>query len=328
MRQPACVIVVSGGISFEREISLRSGHLVANTLHDIGLDVVTIDVDGGLLETIASLGKDIVVFMALHGAAGEDGSLQDVLDASDVCYVGSDGDSSRLAYDKPAAKYLAHRNAISTPTYAAVTQQTFRDLGTTLVLDRLGKKHGYPLMVKPARAGSAFGLSLVKDRAGLPLAMVNCFEHGDTALLESYVDGTEVSVGVIDSASGLTVLPPVEIVPIRDFYDFEAHYTVGETQYYTPARLPRESLDAVSAAAKTMHTVLGLRHISRSDFIIDRSGVPQFLEITASPGLTDTSIILQAMQAAGMTPSEVFAELACSALESHEEHSGNTANTH
>ena len=117
-------------------------------------------------------------------------------------------------------------------------------------------------MVKPARAGSAFGLTLVKDRAGLPLAMVNCFEHGDTALLESYVDGTEVSVGIIDSANGLTVLPPVEIVPIRDFYDFEAHYTLGETQYYTPARLPRESLDAVSAAAKTMHTALGLRHIS------------------------------------------------------------------
>lgn len=323
MRQPACVIVVSGGISFEREISLKSGHIVADALQDGGLDVVAIDVDGGLLETVTALGKDAVVFLALHGPTGEDGSLQDVLDASGVCYVGSDGNSSRLAYDKPTAKYLAYRNGISTPAYAAVTQQTFRDLGTSRVLERLGEKYGYPLVVKPARGGSAFGLSIPKEPAGLPPAMVNCFEHGTTALLESYIDGTEVAVSVIDTVKGLTVLPPVEIVPAHGFYDFEAHYTAGETDYYAPARLPQDTLAAVSAAAKTMHTALGLRHISRSDFIVDRSGVPQFLEITASPGLTNTSVFLLAMREIGLAPSLAFANLAILALESHEEHSSN-----
>lgn len=319
MRQANSVIVVSGGISFEREISLKSGHLVANALQDAGLDVVALDVNSGFLETATSLGSETVIFLVLHGATGEDGSLQDVLDASGICYVGSDGNSSRLAFDKPIAKYLALRNDISTPSFSAVTQQTFRDLGTSLVLDRLGKKHGYPLVVKPARGGSAFGLSIARDSAGLPAAMVNCFEHGSTALLESYVDGTEVAVGVIETAAGLTVLPPVEIVPVSGFYNFEAHYTPGATSYYTPARLPEKTLEAVSAAASKMHTALGLRHISRSDFIIDKRGVPQFLEITASPGLTETSVLLLAMRETGLKTAEVFRDLASLALERQDE---------
>ena len=153
MRPPAHVIVVSGGLSFKREISLKSGHLVADALQDAGLDVLTVDVDGGLLETLTSLGSDTVAFMALHGPAGEDGSLQDVLDASGIRYVGSSGDASRLAYDKPTAKYLAHCNSLATPSYAAVTEQTFRDLGTELVLDRLGHQLGIRSWLSPRVGG-------------------------------------------------------------------------------------------------------------------------------------------------------------------------------
>jgi D-alanine-D-alanine ligase len=313
MQRPEQVIVVAGGLSFEREISLKSGHLVANALRDPGLNVLIADVDGSLLETLTSLGTGTVAFIALHGPVGEDGALQDVLDASGVPYVGSRGDASRLAFDKPTAKYIARHHGIVTPKYAAVTEQTFRDLGTEAVLDRLGKHVGYPLVVKPTRGGSAFGLSIVDGRNGLPQAMIRCFEHGSTALLEAYVEGTEVAVGVVEGAGGPKVLPAVEIVPLRGIYDFEARYTPGETDFYVPARISQKALSEVSAAAMTMHSALGLRHISRSDFIVDRTGTPQFLEITASPGLTETSVIIVAMREAGLTPSMAFTELVSAA---------------
>lgn len=310
MRRPDQVIVVSGGLSFEREISLRSGHLVADALQDAGLNAVAVDFDSGLLESLSSFGSSTVAFNVLHGPAGEDGSLQDVLDASEVRYVGSVGDASRLAYDKPTAKYLARSIGISTPAFSAVTEQTFRDLGTSVVLDRLGDKMGYPLIVKPTRGGSAFGLSLAKSRAELPLAMVRCFEHSTTALLESYVGGTEIAVGIIEGQTGLTVLPPVEIVSVSGIYDFEARYNPGRAEYYIPPRLPTSTVDILSAAAKTIHVALGLRHISRCDFIVDKSGIAQFLEITASPGLAETSVMLMAMRDARLAPAKVFGELA------------------
>ncbi len=314
MRLPNLVVVVAGGLSFEREISLASGRQVADALRDADVEVMTADADDGLLGTLATVGKGTVVFMALHGPVGEDGALQDVLDASGVPYVGSRGDASRLAYDKPTAKCLARRQGVATPGYAAVSEETFRDLGAKLVLDRFGGHLGFPLVVKPTRGGSAFGVSVVHDREELPQAMVKCFNHGGTALLESYVDGTEVAVGVVESPDGLIVLPPVEIVPVHGIYDFEARYNPGQTEYFVPARLPQQALAEVSAAARTVHATLGLRHISRSDFIVDAAGRPQFLEITGSPGLTETSIILLAMREMDLTPPQVFADLVAEAL--------------
>jgi D-alanine-D-alanine ligase len=145
--------------------------------------------------------------------------------------------------------------------------------------------------------------------------MINCFNHGRTALLETYVEGTEVAVGLVESADGLVILPPVEIVPDSGIYDFEARYTPGRTQYFVPARLPRETLAAVTSAAREMHSALGLRYISRCDFIVDNSGTPQFLEATGAPGLTDTSIVLLAMREQGLTASQVFSDLVAVALQ-------------
>ncbi len=314
MPRPDLVVVISGGLSFEREISVRSGNQVADALRDAGLDVMTLDVEPGLLETLATLGHGAVAFMALHGSVGEDGVLQDLLDASHVPYVGSRGDASRLAYNKPIAKSIARRHGILTPTYAALTEQTFRDLGAEFLLDRFSQHFGYPLVVKPARGGSAFGLSVVQHRTELPQAMIRCFNHERTALLERYVHGTEVAVGVIGDEDTLTVLPPVEIVPVRGIYDFEARYNPGQTEYFVPARLPGEVLADLSAATRAIHTALGLRHISRSDFIVDATGKPQFIEITASPSLSDTGVVQLAMREIGLTPSQVFADLAVAAL--------------
>jgi D-alanine-D-alanine ligase len=313
MRRPDLVVVVSGGLSFERDISLQSGHRVADALRDAGTEVTEADVDARLLETLATLGTGIVVFIAVHGPTGEDGALQDALDASGVPYVGSRGHASRVAYNKPVAKSIADRYGIATPKSVAVTAQAFRDLGAAFLLDRFGEYLGYPVVVKPACGGSALGLSVAHDREELPEAMIECFNHGDTALLESYVTGTEVAVGVIDGLDGTIVLPPVEIVPVRGIYDFEAHYNLGRTEYFTPARLSQQILNDVSTAAKTMHNALGLRHISRSDFIVDNGGRPQFLEVTASPGLTESSTLLLAMSEIGLSRAEAFSHLVAAA---------------
>jgi D-alanine-D-alanine ligase len=314
MRRADHIVVISGGLSFEREVSLASGQQVANALGDAGLEVTMMDADHDLLQRLLDLGPNTVAFMTLHGAIGEDGTLQDILDACGVHYVGSRGEASRLAYDKPITKHLAGHRGIATPKYASLAEETFHDLGASFILDRFDEHLGFPLVVKPTRGGSSFGLSVVRNRQDLPQAMINCFNHGRTALLEAYVEGTEVAVGLVESTDGLLVLPPVEIVPDSGIYDFEARYTPGRTQYFAPARLPSETLTAVSAAAQEMHYALGLRHISRCDFIVDNNGTPQFLEATGSPGLTDTSIMLVAMRELGLTASRIFADLIAVAL--------------
>ena len=314
MPPPDLVVVISGGLSFEREISIRSGNQVADALRDGGMDVMTLDIEPGMLETLATLSNRTVAFMALHGPVGEDGVLQDLLDASRIPYVGSRGDASRLAYNKPIAKYIIQRHGISTPAYAALSERMFHDLGAEFLLDRFSQHFGYPLVVKPTRGGSAFGLSIVKDHTELPQAMIRCFNHARTALLERYIQGTEVAVGVIGDKDALTVLPPVEIVPVRGIYDFEARYNPGQTEFFIPARLPKEVLDNLSAVTRTIHTTLGLRHISRSDFIVDDRGRPQFIEVTASPSLSETSVVQFAMRAIGLAPSQVFVDLADAAL--------------
>jgi D-alanine-D-alanine ligase len=314
MRRADLVVVISGGLSFEREVSLSSGQQVANALGDVGLEVTVMDADQNLLHRLLDVGPNTVAFMALHGSIGEDGTLQDILDACGVRYVGSRGEASRLAYDKPITKHLAGRRGIATPNYASLAEETFHDLGARFILDRFGDHLGFPLVVKPTRGGSSFGLSVVHNRQDLPQAMINCFNHGRTALLEAYVEGTEVAVGLVETAEGLLVLPPVEIVPDSGIYDFEARYTPGRTRYFVPARLSSETLTAVSTAAQKMHYALGLRHISRCDFIVDNNGTPQFLEATGSPGLTDTSIILLAMRERGLTASQVFTDLLAVAL--------------
>lgn len=309
MRRADLVVVISGGLSFEREISLASGQQVANALGDAGLDVTVADADHELLERLINLGPEVVAFLALHGSIGEDSTLQDILDACGVRYVGSHGEASRLAYDKPIAKCLARRHGVMTPNYTSVDRETFHDLGASFILDRFCEYLGFPLVVKPTRGGSSFGLSVVRSREELPQAMTHCFNHCNTALIETYVEGTEVAVALIESRDGLRVLPPVEIVPDSGIYDFEAKYTQGRAQYFVPARLSSVTLDAVSTAAQKMRHALGLRYMSRYDFIVDRAGTPQFLEATGSPGLTQTSIVLLAMREQGLAASQVFADL-------------------
>ena len=301
-------VVLAGGLAYEREVSLHSGRRVCEALKQAGVAVRMLDPDGELLAGLA-VDRPDAVFIALHGADGEDGALRSVLDLADVPYVGSDAAACRMAWDKPTAKAIVHAAGLTTPAWVALPHSTFRELGAAVVLDRIVERFGLPLMVKPAQGGSALGARVIRSAADLPAAMVSCLSYGDTVLLEPYVEGVEVSVSVVDLGAGPVALPAVEIVPTSGVFDYAARYTAGMTTYHTPARLPSAATDAVATAAVRAHEALGLRDVSRTDAIVTADGVVQFLEVNVSPGMTATSMLPMSIEAAGLEPGEVVATL-------------------
>ncbi len=310
---PRTVVVLAGGISHERDVSLRSGRRVADSLQQHGITVILKDPDATLLAYLAETRPD-VVWPALHGASGEDGALRGLLDIIGIPYVGSTSDSARLAWDKPTAKVLVSRAGVATPRSIALSRDAFRELGAVSVLDSLTEELPVPLVVKPARGGSAQGVTLVDDRADLPSAMVDAYTYCDVALIEQRIVGTEIAVGVIDSGDGPVALPAVEIQPLSGVYSFEARYNAGETRFYTPARLSAEVSERAADVALRAHQTLGLRHLSRVDLIVDAAGTPWFLEANVLPGLTETSLLPQALEAAGHDLGWVYSALAEAAI--------------
>jgi len=301
-------VVLAGGLGYERDVSLHSGRRVCEALKQAGVAVRMLDPDGELLAGL-DVDRPDAVFIALHGADGEDGALRSVLDLAGVPYVGSDAAACRMAWDKPTAKAIVHAAGLTTPDWVALPHSTFRELGAAVVLDRIVERFGLPLMVKPAQGGSALGARVIRSAAELPAAMVSCLSYGDTVLLEPYVEGVEVSVSVVDLGAGPVALPAVEIVPTSGVFDYTARYTAGMTTYHTPARLPSDAADAVADVAVRAHQVLGLRDVSRTDAIITADGVVQFLEVNVSPGMTATSLLPLSIEAAGLESGEVIATL-------------------
>lgn len=222
------VLVLAGGLSYERDVSLKSGRRAVDALRRAGIDASVRDADSGLLAALDAERPDAVV-IALHGAIGEDGALRGVLDLVGVPYVGPSAQASRVAWDKPSAKAELREAGIPTPDWVALPHETFRELGAQQVLDRIIDRLGLPLMVKPAQGGSGLGAHAVYVAEELPAAMVGCFGYGDTALIERFVDGTDVAVTVVDTGNGPTALPAVEIVPADGVYDYAARYTAGTT---------------------------------------------------------------------------------------------------
>lgn len=307
------IAVLAGGISHEREISLTSGRLLAEALARHGLIVDIRDSDAHLVPSLISDRPD-VVWPVLHGTSGEDGSLLGVLEALGIPSVGSNSASTRLAWDKPSAKTVIERAGIATPNSLTLTRDAFRELGAEGVLGVIAHNFGFPVAVKPARGGSAQGVSLVDSLDGLRLALVHAYTYCDQAIIERQIVGTEVCVTVLETPAGRVALPAVEIEPLSGFYGFEERYNAGETRFYAPARLDVDTATAVRELAVAAHEALGLGHISRIDFIIDSNSVAWFLEASVSPGLTETSTVSLALEAAGIDPSEAFADLVRVAL--------------
>src|SRR6266704_1868373 len=269
------IVVLAGGLSPEREVSLRSGDRVRDVLAEAGIHAIVADADSALLSLLRA-DPPSAVFPAIHGVCGEDGAIREVLGLLGVPYVGSVASACQMAFDKPTAKALTAAAGLVTPPSVTL-----------------------PRDVKPSRGGSALGAGPVRTAADLPAAVLSCFAYGDTALIERFISGTEVAVGVVDLGQGPQALPAVEIVPGEGEYDYEARYTAGKTEFYVPARLPATVADEVARIAIAAHTVLGLRDLSRTDLIVDDTGAPWFLEVNVSPGMTETSTLPLALEASG-----------------------------
>ncbi len=307
------VLVLAGGISHEREVSLRSGRRVADALLERGWRVSVREPDARLLGSLQSEDWD-VVWPALHGASGEDGALLALLEASGTSFVGSDYRAARLAWDKPVAKTLVANAGGVTPRGFALSRDTFRELGAPAVLETVRAAFLFPLVVKPSRGGSAQGVTIVREADALPRAMVDAYTYGDDVLVEHHIAGTEIAVSVVDLGDGPIALPPVEIVPVSGEYDFAARYNAGETRFFAPARISEQSARAAADLALLAHGSLGLRHLSRVDMMIAEDGRAWFLEVNVMPGLTETSLLPLAVEAHDTTLGEVYEAIARTAM--------------
>jgi D-alanine-D-alanine ligase len=302
------VMVLAGGLSHERDVSLRSGRRVAEALQDAGCAVVERDVDADLMGALNRREVD-VVWPLLHGANGEDGAIRDVLGLAGMPYVGSTPASCRSSWDKPVAKALARKAGLATPDWVALPHNTFRELGARDVLAAVVARLGLPLVVKPARGGSALGVTVVHALDELPRAMVDCFAYGDVAVIEKAVTGVEVAVSVVDTGDGPLALPAVEIVADGGTYDYQARYVAGSTEFFVPARLTAAAASAAADAALAAHRAFELRHLSRTDLIVDHDGRVWFLEVAVAPGMTETSLLPQAAAAAGLDIAQLYRNL-------------------
>lgn len=312
--RPGRVVVLAGGLSHERDVSLRSGRRVAEALRSTGLDVEERDVDASLLPALVADPPACVVPM-LHGETGEDGAVREVLELLGVPYVGAPPQACRVAFDKPVGKTVAATAGVLTPDSVCLPHETFRELGASAVMDLLVQRLGLPLMVKPTRGGSALGCTVVRSAEDLPSAMVNAYAYGPVALIEEFIAGDEVAVPVIDDGSGARALPAIGIEPDGGVYDYTARYTAGSTNFVVPADLSDELTEECARVALAVHAAFGLRDVSRSDLIVDAEGRVWFLEVNVAPGFTETSTVPLSIQSAGLDLGKIMSAVVQSAAQ-------------
>jgi D-alanine-D-alanine ligase len=289
------VALLKGGRSLERGVSLRSGARVEDALARLGHDVVALDVGADLVRRLEEERPD-VAFVALHGPHGEDGTAQELLEILGIPYTGPGVAACARCIDKVLAKHTFVEAGVPTPPWFAFNQTAFRDHGAADALGGIEQRLGFPLVVKPARGGSALGVEFAASAEDVPEALVAAFSYDDRVLLERFVAGRELAVGIV----GGEALPVVEAIPAEsDVYDFEARYEIGRTRFTCPAELSGGEAESVSAAALRAWDALGCSGFSRVDLILGEEG-PQVLEVNAIPGLTDTSLLPMAAEAASI----------------------------
>ncbi len=250
---------------------------------------------------------------ALHGKEGEDGTVQRLLDLLALPYTGTAPFDCELAFDKVLAKDALRRAEIPTPDWVVIEGWALRDLGAGSALGRALERIGLPAVVKPSRSGSALGVGFVEREQDLPAAVMAALSFSGAAVIETKVEGTEVACALV--GTGLEALPLVEIEPKDGVYDYAARYTAGATDYFAPARIPAGSAAAVADEARRAATALRLRDLTRVDAIIDAQGRPWILEVNVSPGMTDTSLVPMAAQAAGLSLADLCDRVISAALE-------------
>jgi D-alanine-D-alanine ligase len=300
------VAVLKGGSSLERQVSLRSGARVEDALERLGHEVVPIDVGADLIEQLRAARPD-AAFVAMHGRDGEDGTVQELLEILGIPYTGSGVLACTRSMDKVLTKHLLLDAGLPTPEFFSFNETAFERLGAAQTLPSIEERLDFPIVVKPARGGSALGIKFARSAGDVPGALVNAFSYDDRVLLERHVTGRDLAVSVVAGS----VLPIVEAVPVEeDFYDFEARYEIGRTRFVCPAELPADATSRASAIALAVYKLLGCYGFARVDLMLEEpSGDLYVLEANTIPGLTETSLLPQAADAAGIGFDSVVARV-------------------
>ena len=297
--------MLKGGRSLERQVSLKSGGRVEDALERLGHEVVGIDVGHDLVTLLRESAPD-AAFICLHGRDGEDGTVQELLEIVGIPYTGSGVSACMRCADKVVAKHAMRDAGIPTPDFFAFSETAFKQLGAADTLPAIEERLGFPVVVKPADQGSALGIRFAPDAGAVPAALVAAFSYSHKVLLERAIDGRELAVSIL----GDEALPIVEAIPIgEDFYDFEARYEIGRTEFVCPAELDPEVTARAQALALEVHRLLGCRDLSRVDLMLDRDGAPWVLEVNTVPGMTETSLLPQAADAAGVDFDELVGRI-------------------
>jgi len=306
------VLVLMGGKSSEREVSLASGKSVAKALRDAGFETVTLDLDGNNLSEIASIRPD-VAFIALHGKGGEDGAVQGVLEWLGIPYTGPGLAASAVCMDKILTKKLLTLSGVATPRFLELGLVKEKDVkeAAKRAVDTLG----LPVVFKASRQGSSIGIVIVHREEEAEESLRSLLAIGDPILAEEFLSGKELSVPVLGNTSP-EILPIIEITSDGAFYDYHSKYTPGKSRHIIPAEILPEQTEKARELAKKAYLATGCRGYSRVDLLLDENGDPQVLEVNTAPGMTDTSLFPDAAKAAGLDFPQLVEKIVNLALES------------
>jgi D-alanine-D-alanine ligase len=295
------VAVLKGGRSLERQVSLRSGARVQEALERLGHQVIAIDVGADIVQRL-NADRPEIAFVALHGRDGEDGTVQELLEVMGIPYTGSGVSACIRAADKVLAKHAMRDRGIPTPDFFAFNETAFRALGAAQALPAIEERLDFPIVVKPASQGSALGIKFARTPADVPAALIAAFSYDRKVLLERYVHGRELAVSILEAAGEAVALPIVEALPEEeDFYDFESRYEIGRTRFVCPAELEEPLAMRANEIALDTYRLLGCAGFARVDLMLAHDSDELFvLETNTIPGLTETSLLPQAADAAGI----------------------------
>ncbi|WP_354699730.1 D-alanine--D-alanine ligase [Paraconexibacter sp. AEG42_29] len=291
------VVVLKGGRSLERQVSLASGARVQDALERLGHEVHGLDVGHDLVARLRELAPD-AAFIALHGSDGENGTIQELLEILGIPYTGSGISACVRCSDKILAKHAMVDAGLPTPDFLSFNETAFKELGAAEALPAVEERLGFPLVVKPSDQGSALGIKFAAAATDVPAALVAAFSYSEKVVLEQYVKGRDLAVSILDGRA----LPVVEAVPDDgEFYDFTSRYTIGRTQFVCPAALDDATTARAQELALAVHDLLGCRHFSRVDLMCDAvTGELTVLEVNVIPGMTETSLLPMAADAVGI----------------------------
>lgn len=319
--EPAPIAVLKGGGSLERTVSLRSAARVQDALKRLGHRVIGIDVGAELVEELLGCGPR-AAFIALHGRDGEDGTVQGLLEAIGVPYTGSGPAACMRCTDKALAKHVMREAGIPTPDFRAVKESAIKELGVAAALPAIGRELGFPMVVKPASQGSALGVKFAHSGEELPRAIVGALSYDRQVVLERCVKGRDLAVSVLDvegnpdSSPEPVAMPVIEAIPReQDFYAYESRYEIGMTTFVCPAELDSDTTARVQELAVEVYRLLGCHGVARVDLMLDEStGEPTVLETNVVPGMTATSLLPQAAEAAGIGFDQLVERILASAF--------------